>query len=77
MKIKSEIDRQMENDVANIPVATRTEMDEVYKNLYDLKKTRTRKNIYSNNKNLVHLLQKLLQQQLLLQLAKKQLLLRK
>ena len=39
MKIKSEIDRQMEKMMlVNIPVATRTEMDEVYKNLYDLKK---------------------------------------
>ena len=39
LKIKSAIDGQMEKTLfANIPVATRTEMDEVYKNLYDLKK---------------------------------------
>ncbi len=38
-KIKMEIDKQMEKMFfVNLPVATRTEMDEVYKNIYDLKK---------------------------------------
>jgi hypothetical protein len=39
LKIKQEIDKQMEKMFfVNLPVATRSEMDEVYKNLYDLKK---------------------------------------
>ncbi|HMW37987.1 MAG: hypothetical protein K1X68_00560 [Saprospiraceae bacterium] len=39
MKIKQRVDQQMENTFfANLPLATRTELDEVYKNLYDLRK---------------------------------------
>lgn len=39
MKVKQEVDNQMEKMFfVNLPVATRSEMDEVYKNLYDLKK---------------------------------------
>ncbi|MBK9109443.1 MAG: hypothetical protein IPM92_13990 [Saprospiraceae bacterium] len=39
LKIKQDLDTQMEKMFfSNLPVATRTEMDEVYKNLYDLKK---------------------------------------
>ncbi len=39
MKIKNEIDLQMEKTFfAQLPIATRSEMNEVYKNLYDLRK---------------------------------------
>ncbi len=39
LRIKKEVDTQMEKMFfVNLPVATRSEMDEVYKNLYDLKK---------------------------------------
>jgi hypothetical protein len=39
LKIKQEVDLQMEKMFfVNLPVATRSEMDEVYKSLYDLKK---------------------------------------
>lgn len=39
MKLKMDIDKQMEKMVfSHMPIATRTEMDEVYKNIYDLKK---------------------------------------
>jgi polyhydroxyalkanoate synthase subunit PhaE len=39
LKIKKDMDSQMEKMFfVNLPVATRSEMDEVYKNLYDLKK---------------------------------------
>ena len=39
MKLKMDIDKQMEKMfLSHVPVATRTEMDEVYKNIYDLKK---------------------------------------
>lgn len=39
LKIKQDLDVQMEKMFfSNLPVATRTEMDAVYKNLYDLKK---------------------------------------
>ncbi len=40
MKIKQDLDVQMEKMFfTNLPIATRTEMDEVYKSMYDLKKT--------------------------------------
>ena len=39
MRLKKDIDDQMESlFLVNMPVATRTEMDEVYKSIYDLKK---------------------------------------
>lgn len=38
MKMKRKIDLQMEKSLANIPVPTRTEMDELYKTIYELKK---------------------------------------
>ncbi|MCC6816762.1 MAG: hypothetical protein IT267_10145 [Saprospiraceae bacterium] len=39
MKLKAAVDHKMEKlYFVNIPVATRTELDEVYKNIYDLKK---------------------------------------
>lgn len=39
MRLKKDIDDQMESMfLVNMPVATRTEMDEVYKSIYDLKK---------------------------------------
>ncbi len=39
MKLKASVDQKMEKMyLVNVPVATRTELDEVYKNLYDLKK---------------------------------------
>ena len=39
MKIKQAVDKQIEKlFFANLPIATRTEMDEVYKSIYDLKK---------------------------------------
>ena len=38
MKLKKDIEAQTEQMLKDIPVATRSEMDEVYKNLYDLKK---------------------------------------
>ncbi|NOT36950.1 MAG: hypothetical protein HOP11_06200 [Saprospiraceae bacterium] len=39
MKIKAMVDQKMEKMYfVNMPVATRTELDEVYKNIYDLKK---------------------------------------
>ncbi|MCB9262044.1 MAG: hypothetical protein H6607_06690 [Flavobacteriales bacterium] len=39
LKLKMDIEKQMEKTIlANIPVATRTEMDEVYQNIYNLKK---------------------------------------
>jgi hypothetical protein len=37
-KLQMDIDKQMEKGLKNIPVATRSEMDEVYKTIYDLKK---------------------------------------
>lgn len=40
MKLKQDMDAQMEKMFfTHMPLATRSEMDEVYKNLYDLKKT--------------------------------------
>ena len=39
MQLKKDIDDQMESMfLVNMPIATRTEMDEVYKSIYDLKK---------------------------------------
>lgn len=38
MKMKRKMDLQMEKALVNIPVATRTEMDELYKTIYELKK---------------------------------------
>lgn len=39
MRLKKDIDDQMESMfLVNLPIATRTEMDEVYKSIYDLKK---------------------------------------
>jgi polyhydroxyalkanoate synthase subunit PhaE len=38
MKIKSQINSQMEKSLANIPVISRTEMDETYKTIYEMKK---------------------------------------
>ncbi|MBK8954201.1 MAG: hypothetical protein IPM34_01410 [Saprospiraceae bacterium] len=52
LKIKQDLDVQMEKMFfSNMPVATRTEMDEVYKNLYDLKKMyRNLEHMLSNQK---------------------------
>lgn len=38
MQIKKAVEAQMEKSMVNIPVATRSEMDEVYQTIYDLKK---------------------------------------
>jgi predicted nuclease with TOPRIM domain len=38
MKMKRHMDTQMEKMLNHIPVATRTEMDELYKTIYELKK---------------------------------------
>ncbi|HOZ51222.1 MAG TPA: poly(R)-hydroxyalkanoic acid synthase subunit PhaE [Chitinophagaceae bacterium] len=38
MSIKKAVELQMEKSFVNIPVATRSEMDEVYQTIYDLKK---------------------------------------
>jgi polyhydroxyalkanoate synthesis regulator phasin len=38
LRIKKAIEVQSEKMFVNIPVATRSEMDEVYKTIYDLKK---------------------------------------
>lgn len=38
MSIKKAVETQMEKSFVNIPVATRSEMDEVYQTIYDLKK---------------------------------------
>ncbi len=38
MSIKKSVETQMEKMFVNIPLATRSEMDEVYKTIYDLKK---------------------------------------
>jgi polyhydroxyalkanoate synthesis regulator phasin len=38
MKLKKDTELQMEKMLVNVPVATRTEMDELYKTIYDLKK---------------------------------------
>lgn len=38
MKLKRHMDQQMEKSMANMPVITRTEMDELYQTIHDLKK---------------------------------------
>ncbi len=38
LKLKKDTELQMEKMLVNVPVATRTEMDELYKTIYDLKK---------------------------------------
>lgn len=38
LKLRKEVELQMEKMMVNIPVATRSEMDELYKTIYDLKK---------------------------------------
>ena len=38
MRLKKDIELQMEGALANVPVATRSELDELYKTIYDLKK---------------------------------------
>jgi polyhydroxyalkanoate synthase subunit PhaE len=51
MKLKMELEQQMEKMLfTNMPIATRTEMDEVYKSLYDLKKmTRNLEKVFGVN----------------------------
>lgn len=38
MRLKKDMELQMEAGLANVPVATRSELDELYKTIYDLKK---------------------------------------
>ena len=38
MKLRKDIEGQLEKFMVGIPVATRSEMDEMYKTIYDLKK---------------------------------------
>jgi hypothetical protein len=38
LKLRKDMEGQMEKALVNIPVATRTELDELYKTIYDLKK---------------------------------------
>ena len=38
MRLRRDIEQQMEKSLVNIPVATRSEMEELYKTIYDLKK---------------------------------------
>jgi hypothetical protein len=38
MKLKRKMDLQMEKSLSNLPLVNRTEMDELYKTIYDLKK---------------------------------------
>ncbi len=38
LKLKKDVENQMEHVMVGIPVATRSEMDELYKTIYDLKK---------------------------------------
>jgi len=38
LRLKKDVETQLEKAMANIPVATRTELDELYKTIYDLKK---------------------------------------
>jgi polyhydroxyalkanoate synthase subunit PhaE len=38
MKLRKEMDMQAEKMLGGLPVATRSEMDELYKVIYDLKK---------------------------------------
>ncbi len=52
MKIKNQMDQIMEKTYfINLPLATRTEMDEVYKNIYDLRKMYHHLERYINNNN--------------------------
>jgi polyhydroxyalkanoate synthase subunit PhaE len=55
MKLKMELEQQMEKMLfTNMPIATRTEMDEVYKSLYDLKKmTRNLEKVFGVNSSAV------------------------
>ncbi len=38
LRLKKDVETQMEKAMVNIPVATRSELDELYKSIYDLKK---------------------------------------
>jgi len=38
LKLKKDVEGQMEKMLENVPVATRSEMDELYKTIYELKK---------------------------------------
>jgi polyhydroxyalkanoate synthesis regulator phasin len=38
MKLKTNINAEMEKAMANVPVVTRSEMDEAYKTIYEMKK---------------------------------------
>lgn len=38
MKLRKDVELQMEKGMANLPIATRSELDELYKTIYDLKK---------------------------------------
>jgi hypothetical protein len=38
LKLRKDIDTQIEKQMAGLPIATRSEMDEIYKTIYDLKK---------------------------------------
>jgi polyhydroxyalkanoate synthesis regulator phasin len=38
LRIKKSVEGQMEKMFVNVPLATRSEMDEVYQTIYDLKK---------------------------------------
>lgn len=38
LKIKKEVDTQIEESISNLPVATKSELDELYKVIYELKK---------------------------------------
>ncbi len=38
LKLRKDMEAQMEKALSGIPVATRTELDELYKTIYDLKK---------------------------------------
>ena len=37
-KMKMHVNQQMEKTMANVPVVTRSEMDEAYKTIYEMKK---------------------------------------
>jgi len=41
MKLKQKVNQQMEKSLANLPLINRTEMDELYKTIYDLRKQMT------------------------------------
>ena len=38
MKLKKEMELQVEKSFSGLPIATRSELDELYKTIYDLKK---------------------------------------